>query len=506
MPTDEIVYNQKRPDGSFYSGPASGLPPQAPAAPAPTPINRTITQGTQLNPALSTDPVESFANTFRAPESREQIIERRRKESQGLIDSINTQFDQEVEAKKELGSQRIKMDNSISVLTGMMGGTESVKSREGVLKGNEKELEAVNARRATQLAGVYSQISADAERESREQLADATRSADQIIARRKEAQTAAVENLKLLAGTGTIDFEAFQTSPQNKSVYDYALKAVGGSEDALRGLFALSRPKDQILDQRVVGSTMYITYQNPTTGKVRNDHFNLGFEVPAEYDHVTVGDEVLFFPKGGSVAEAMRDGSAYTYKASPSQKDLLAMQASMADIQNKGLQNLKLEQELTGTDAKTANAKQAAITQAQTSLEAVKELYDYTTGKTAAGFDKAVGVKGLTNYLPGTDAASFRAKLERVKSLVTLPELQKLRGLGAMSDREFATLSSAAGALDASMSEQAFKTELERIHKALQSTVDAGGAAAPAPDATATYELNGVIYTQGSDGNYYPQQ
>ena len=161
----------------------------------------------------------------------------------------------------------MKRDNALSIMTGNMGGSEAISSRNKVDTANAKEIEAVNNERAMQLSSVYANISAAADQEAHEQLQDATRSAEQIVARRKEAQSGAIDNLKSMAASGAVDFDVFKSTPENRKVYDFALQAVGGSEDALRGLFALNRPQDQILDQRVVGSTMYITYQNPQTGR-----------------------------------------------------------------------------------------------------------------------------------------------------------------------------------------------------------------------------------------------
>lgn len=91
------------------------------------------------------------------------------------------------------------------------------------------------------------------------------------------------------------------------------------------------------------------------------------------------------------------------------------------------------------------------------------------------GLTSAVGFKILPWAVPGTDRAGFDAQLQRVKSLLTLPNLQYLKGLGAMSDREFTTIQSAVAALDTKMNETEFKTELERIKTSLQSTVNSAG-------------------------------
>jgi murein DD-endopeptidase MepM/ murein hydrolase activator NlpD len=132
------------------------------------------------------------------------------------------------------------------------------------------------------------------------------------------------------------------------------------------------------------------------------------------------------------------------------------IQKKLAEIQELNLKN--------GTGGVTAIQNEKNLQNVNDALEAVNGLI------TDPGLSRAVGKSGIFNFIPGSKGADFQARLDRVKSLITLPQLEKLKGLGAMSDREFKTLSDAAAALNPKMSEAAFKTELERVQKALEST------------------------------------
>lgn len=112
--------------------------------------------------------------------------------------------------------------------------------------------------------------------------------------------------------------------------------------------------------------------------------------------------------------------------------------------------------------AKVANAATAANEMASSALQAIYDL------EKTSGQGRAVGLMGWMSNIPGSAGADYRAKADQVKALITLPELQNLRGLGAMSDREFATLSKAASALDYNMSTKAFNKELQTIKKTLE--------------------------------------
>jgi len=84
------------------------------------------------------------------------------------------------------------------------------------------------------------------------------------------------------------------------------------------------------------------------------------------------------------------------------------------------------------------------------------------------------------NYRPGSAVAGFKQKFERLKSLLAVPQLQSMKGLGAMSDREFATIQAGATSLSRMQPGPEFDAELDRLTESAQRYVDALTAAAPA--------------------------
>ena len=76
------------------------------------------------------------------------------------------------------------------------------------------------------MGSILRTISKEADDEAREQLQDATRSAEAVVARRKESQARSMENLKLMATSGLVDFDAFKSAPENSKVYQHALDSV----------------------------------------------------------------------------------------------------------------------------------------------------------------------------------------------------------------------------------------------------------------------------------------
>jgi hypothetical protein len=88
-----------------------------------------------------------------------------------LFDQQNMR--RQVAASRTAGNERVTMDNAVSVLSGLTG-INANDSRKKVNDANDKEVEAVNNKRALDLSTVYRQISADADAEARNQLTDAT--------------------------------------------------------------------------------------------------------------------------------------------------------------------------------------------------------------------------------------------------------------------------------------------------------------------------------------------
>ncbi|TCU78871.1 hypothetical protein EDE08_101653 [Bradyrhizobium sp. R2.2-H] len=424
---------------------AALVPGAAPASPAPSPIKvkRTVDTGA--------DAAESYLSTFTAPKTADQIAEEMRRGSQGAIDAINKTYDDQVAAKGVIGQERLAQDNAISVLSGLTGSTEAGRTRGATIDKNDKEVQAVNNQRLLDLQSLYSQISKDARDEALKQREDATANANDIVARRTAAQGKAVENIKLMAQGGLVDFDSFKNSAANSEVYNHALEAVGGSEEALKGLFAVNRPKDQLVGSPVrVGDHFIQAYQNPLTGKIAYDTVQVPGGLPTEYKNFQkIGDNIVAIPDGW-------DGDMSKLKTIYAGSSIATTQAASQAAQQKN-EALELAKELRSD---TAVGKGSAVGASAAKL---------------VPFGQALGWQG--------DRTAFEAKVASLKSNLTLDNLKLLKG--AMSDKDLMFLNSIGSSLDTSMSEKAFNSELDRVIQKLESTgasASGGGNVVTAPD------------------------
>jgi hypothetical protein len=133
---------------------------------------------------------------------------------------------------------------------------------------------------------------------------------------------------------------------------------------------------------------------------------------------------------------------------------------------------LKQEQQ----EADKARAQNQASLSAQETLDNAAILLQHS-GRTAA-----TGKTALLGSIPGTDAYDFSKRLDSFKAQTFIPMVSALKGMGALSDAEGKKLSESVGALDRSMSEDAFAQSLQQIMDSLYNKAQAAGLQVKKPD------------------------
>lgn len=130
----------------------------------------------------------------------------------------------------------------------------------------------------------------------------------------------------------------------------------------------------------------------------------------------------------------------------------------MGGLRQQGLADKKEEKA-----AKEAAQKAGVVASFDGALETIDRL------ATHPGKEAAVGFGGkTTSMIPGTNAAGFASQLETFKAQVFLPQVQALKGMGALSDAEGKKMSAAVGALDQSMKPSEFNSQLSIIKNDLK--------------------------------------
>lgn len=96
------------------------------------------------------------------------------------------------------------------------------------------------------------------------------------------------------------------------------------------------------------------------------------------------------------------------------------------------------------------------------------------------GREAGTGMSSWQSMVPGSDARGFAAQLETLKSQVFLPEVQKMQGMGALSNAEGQKISAAFASLDPDMPEEEFKQSLSTAIADLKRAQERAQAGLPA--------------------------
>jgi len=121
----------------------------------------------------------------------------------------------------------------------------------------------------------------------------------------------------------------------------------------------------------------------------------------------------------------------------------------------------------------STQGQQATLTLLDEAMKSATELANHK------GLKAAVAIPSARNIIPGSPGREFRALADTLISQVTLPNLEFMRGLGHMSNREFGTIKKASTFLAAASennyrdtSEERVAQEIADIQNALQSTLN----------------------------------
>jgi hypothetical protein len=125
----------------------------------------------------------------------------------------------------------------------------------------------------------------------------------------------------------------------------------------------------------------------------------------------------------------------------------------MAGIRQQTLDDKKAEKQ-----AKEDAQKQGVVASFDSALDTLNRIATHPGKSTAVGFGGTTA-----SMIPGTNAAGFASQLETFKAQVFLPQVQNLKGMGALSDAEGKRLTAAIGALDQKMKPAEFDSQLAII-------------------------------------------
>ena len=122
-------------------------------------------------------------------------------------------------------------------------------------------------------------------------------------------------------------------------------------------------------------------------------------------------------------------------------------------------QSLDIRREAADEKKKAAELQKLGVVSSfDSAIDTLDTISKHPGKKAAVGFGGA-----QLSMIPGTDAAGFAAQLETFKAQTFLPQVQALKGMGALSDAEGKKLTAAVGALSQSMKQSEFDAQTAKI-------------------------------------------
>lgn len=138
-----------------------------------------------------------------------------------------------------------------------------------------------------------------------------------------------------------------------------------------------------------------------------------------------------------------------------------------------GMENNPFQAEALKASAREAGKLQAKAGQALPGVENSMGAAMKASGELLShpGFDESVGVKSPIGYaksfVPGTDAAGWKARFEQVQGQQFLAAIEYMRGFGQLTEREGQVAAAAVARMNRSTSQQEFKLAVRDFQKSL---------------------------------------
>lgn len=458
---------------------------------------------------------EKYYKDLREQSSRpaEDIRREELSRVQAQIDAINQIYDQELARVKEEGAGRLRQTTSIAVGAGLAGSPFQQTQETKTQAFNQRQEQALQGERASKIAAILSGAEDKASDRYKEQQALARQGGiDYINFLKETAQSAKQDAIGTIAqlAKGGISLDEIPKERLRQIIQDS-----GYDDFTVRALY--TSQTNQPTSFSTVGDKLVGYYFDPATQQIKTYESApiAGLKSGVKYDMKTTPDgTVLMVPETidpskpldeqikvyGSQAQFAKPtggtggsgGSGTTGGTDPAIESWVSLiksgQAKItsvpAELKNSVAQRLD-----------TAGEKTNASQRAMEALSVINSLESNTAGlKDYAGvsFQKLFGAgKGDDGFWAGSPAADYAAEVSRLKSLLAIENLNVLKGLGAMSDREFRTVVEASTSLSPTMSESKFKQELSRIKQALSG-------ASTIPTEMDTSQPGGQSFTVGS--------
>lgn len=407
---------------------------------------------------------------------REQV----RRRMQGTIDAINANYANLISQEKVAGQDRAGQTRAINARSGLIGSDFGDAQQQKTTEFNRRQEKSLVDAHNAQIMAVQQNIEDRASQEILNKKNEALDKYKLNMDEYEKAQEAAREDLKTLAGSG-VDLNTL--SPAQKTAL---LKQAGYEEGMGELIYNAMKPKPKQIDYQSVnvgGGRVLFYGVDPETGELKQQMVDVG--LPDEWSMTIAPDGTpIAFNKNTGESQMLGDKGLF---AAPREEDPFGDALKAAQIEKIYSEIAKGggDEVLSVEDAKKlgvpyGTTKSGAVgvipgsaekvEQAETALSNTNSILSLIqTLKNHPGMDGATGLFGH-RFNFSSNSRDFVAKFDQLKASLSLENISKLKGTGAISDAEQQLLSNSASALRRDGDKDKLIEELSRLEQAVTGT------------------------------------
>jgi hypothetical protein len=289
----------------------------APVAATPAGGSGTATNAQPATTATSTtlDPNTPVGGTYlgaapTTPLTEDQIYQNLLSQNAGVIDSINKNFDDQVNTAETTGQQAGAGAQAQAAAQGLMG-TESAATSTNNSQNTNKNVQGINATRSTQITSALQTIQQNAQTQANTDQTNFDNESQQYFQNAQTIKTSAIASVQAM-GAAEVNWSAFQQTPE----YSQLVQQLGGDPNYADALYTLSKPQG-VVDtnlSKVIGNTYYQVTKDPVTGAMSSSSFQVPYDVPKNWTFQKIGTNagIFYDPTTYNPADPSTYKSVYT--------------------------------------------------------------------------------------------------------------------------------------------------------------------------------------------------
>lgn len=222
------------------------------------------------------------------------------KQAEGQISAVDAIYDRRVDSERKLGERDMNRSNTISAMTGMMGGPEATTRAGRSDARTEDRVAAVEEMRALELSRIYGKIDENVLREREAALSTQRENAKAIL---DEVATNAMASLNSFASQGLTWDQLEQSDPET---LNNLVRQSGKDPFELRVLYESSVPGTETVFEGFKGDNFVRITQNADGTLSYNTTTAAELGIPKNIDvgTVTFDDGVYWYDKNNPVDES----------------------------------------------------------------------------------------------------------------------------------------------------------------------------------------------------------